>query len=523
MKNMVKLVAIFLCLSASIIPTINADIGKFDLSIVDEITNQKLTVLVPTPEKPTGPQSGYHGTLYCYSTEPIDVHYTVEYKFSWGDGTESSWSLSTGACHKWTNVGKFNVKVKARDMNSGAESAWSVPLVVYIGNHHPKAYKPQGPSEGIVGEEYCYTARGEDADGDELWFNFDWDDGTSTGWFGPYPSGQTVEACHVWDCYCNPHIQVHVKDKWDGDSSPLLEIWIDWAPLEADAGGPYSGYVSQTITLQGSATGGNLEYTYEWDLDDDGNFDDGSGKTVTNIWSSPGTYTIHLKVTDQRINPDSDTDTAQVTIENEEPNTPPNTPQTPEGAPSGTAGNPYTYSTKATDPQSDSVRYQWDWGDGTISDWSTLYPSGVQVSETYIWEEKGAYQIQVRAQDEHGLISDWSSAMEVIMPRNARISALLSDITPVPLPILKTWMKTYGASNYDEGRCVQQTNEGGYIITGYTDSYGADRGDVWLIKTNIQGKSTTTSLDNLWLERFFKRFLNTHPTIGPTLRQLMGF
>ena len=71
------------------------------------------------------------------------------------------------------------------------------------------------------------------------------------------------------------------------------------------------------------------------------------------------------------------------------------------------------------------------------------------------------------------------------------------------------WSKTYGGTDNDEAYSVKQTTDGGYIVAGYTESYGAGEEDMWLIKTDADG-------NKLWDQTFGGNYYDSANSVQQT-------
>ena len=180
----------------------------------------------------------------------------------------------------------------------------------------------------------------------------------------------------------------------------------------ADINGPYFGSVEEDIEFTASATSGRSPYSYSWDLDNDGSFDDASGQNIFYSWNNLGEYTIKLKVRDQNL--DESIDETEVIILNN----PPAKPDTPSGPTNGKTNEEYEYSSRTTDIEGVEIYYLFDWSDGTDSGWLGPYESAETCSAKHIWGKAGGYIVKVKAKDTRDHESEWSEPLNVVMPKS---------------------------------------------------------------------------------------------------------
>lgn len=82
-----------------------------------------------------------------------------------------------------------------------------------------KPRKPSGPTNGESGTSYTYSTSTTDPEGDDVYYLFDWGDGSDSGWLGPYSSGETVSQSKTWNRKGTFAVKVKAKDTNDIQSS----------------------------------------------------------------------------------------------------------------------------------------------------------------------------------------------------------------------------------------------------------------------------------------------------------------
>ena len=149
----------------------------------------------------TGDQTIISGTL----PSPYPTHYDFSEVFTLHEG--------------WNRITIFV-------SDNSAQSSQDQIEVYYITNLPPnKPDTPSGAISGKTGTSYSYSTSTTDLEDDDVYYWFDWGDGTNSGWNGPHHSGDIINLSHKWTADGTYPIKVKAKDIHNEES-----LWSD--PLE---------------------------------------------------------------------------------------------------------------------------------------------------------------------------------------------------------------------------------------------------------------------------------------------------
>jgi hypothetical protein len=168
---------------------------------------------------------------------------------------------------------------------------------------------PVGPTHGTRNIEYQYTTSSTDPNGDQIYYLFNWGDGTSSAWLGPYISGIPITGTHAWTTIGTYDVKVKAKDTNGATSDwsiPLIvSIVLNDPPDTPTITGPGQGKPGIIYLFKVQTTDPNddmVSYFIDWGDNTTsgwfGPYASGVQATITHSWSEQGTYTVKVKAKD---------------------------------------------------------------------------------------------------------------------------------------------------------------------------------------------------------------------------------
>lgn len=171
--------------------------------------------------------------------------------------------------------------------------------------------KPEltGPTMGVLNQSYTYTVLTTEPDDEDVYYYFEWGDGTNSGWIGPFTSGTPATAQKSWSTEAVYLVKAKAKDinQVSSEWSDALSVSIinDNPPNTPTIDGPARGKVGTTYTYTVSTVdinGDQVYYKIDWgdgQIDEwVGPYNSGTEAEFTHVWNEKGTYTVMVKAKD---------------------------------------------------------------------------------------------------------------------------------------------------------------------------------------------------------------------------------
>jgi ELWxxDGT repeat protein len=389
-------------------PTTNRLFFQTESDLGREVHALLTANVVKPPAAPTGEASGSTETAYTYSTTGGSISLDgsdVQYRFNWGDDTNSGW-LDVGvksAEHTWNDGDTYEVTVDAKSVGiPSTTSNSSDPLSVTIAfTESVSTAINSGPATGEIWVEYEFTVTGESDYGHDMEFQVDWSDGEVSEWAAfNATTGETIT--HDWDELGDWPVTVTLRC---AEHTGVTDSDVHWISIVEETiatptiDGPSTGWAgtSYDFTIGGeSSAGHDLEYIVYWgDGGDTGWQPFGAGQTsveVSHTWAAAETFPFEVGVrcaAHDYLESWNYDHSIEVTAPPAEEITGPDVVR-PD---SGYIDVSYDITLSASSNLGHDLEYQVDWGDATGITWTAFGEGVTSVQLSHAWEAASTYDM----------------------------------------------------------------------------------------------------------------------------------
>ena len=112
---------------------------------------------------------------------------------------------------------------------------------IHINTPPNKPNRPFGPTSGKKDAFYEYESVTTDPDSDRVYYKWDWGDGATSSWLGPYDSDEKCRISYSWTSKGRYDVRVKAKDVYDAESE-----WSDPLPISM----PWNNQLIRPLILQ---------------------------------------------------------------------------------------------------------------------------------------------------------------------------------------------------------------------------------------------------------------------------------
>ena len=395
-----------------------------------------MTFSVAAPPPPNQPPSA----SFTWSPTAPAIAQTVTFTSTSTDGdgivASQSWDTdndgafddgtSTTATATYATTGTKTVRLRVVDDDGDSAVATQTFTVSATPppNQPPSASFTRSPASPAAGQPVTFTSTSTDSDGTIASQSWDTDND------GAFDDGTATTATATYATAGSKTVRLRAVDD-DGAANEATMTFSVSPPNQAPAAqfswSPTSPETGQTVTFASNSTDGDGTIaTHRWDTDNDGSFDDGTATTATRTFTSAGSKTVRLRVTDD----DGATNTISKTVTvSQAPivNLPPLpsftwSPATP------LAGDTVSLTSNSSDSDGSIASTAWDLDD------DGAYDDATGSTASRVFAAAGTYVVGLRVTDDRGASTTTERAI-VVAPVLVQLPPTEGSSVGTPTPV----------------------------------------------------------------------------------------